>query len=201
MTETKQVPTNVQGDGQQPDSGNERTFTQADLDRILADRLSREREKYADYEDLQQRASKWAEYEETQKTELQKAQEAKERAEKAAEAAQIAANERLMRAAFLAEAAKAGAAHPEDAYALASKAGLEVAEDGTVPGVDKAVAGLVEAGRLVMSGKPHAPNLNAGAGGGQRPSDKELALTPEEEATATAMGIPLEDYAKYKPKT
>lgn len=201
MAEQEQVPTNAQGGGEQPESGNARTFTQAELDRILADRLSREREKYSDYDSLRERASKWAEHEEAQKTELQRAQEAREQAEKAAQAAQIAANERLMRAAFLAEAAKAGAAHPEDAYALASKAGLEIAEDGTVPGVAEAVAGLVEAGRLVMSGRPQAPSTNAGAGGGQRPSDKELALTPEEEATAKAMGIPLEEYAKYKPKT
>lgn len=34
----------------------DKTFTQADVDRIVADRLRRERERFADYDDLKQRA-------------------------------------------------------------------------------------------------------------------------------------------------
>ena len=36
----------------------ERTFTQADVDRIVADRLKRDREKYADYDVLKEKAAK-----------------------------------------------------------------------------------------------------------------------------------------------
>lgn len=47
-------------DGDKPDGKQEQTFTQADLDRIVADRLKREREatktKYADYDDLKTKA-------------------------------------------------------------------------------------------------------------------------------------------------
>lgn len=57
----------------------EKTFTQAELDQIISDRLKREREKYQDYESLREKAQKLDQIEEDAKTELQKAQE---RAEK-----------------------------------------------------------------------------------------------------------------------
>lgn len=47
-------------------------FTQTDVDRIVKDRLERERSKFADYSDLQAKASKFDEFEESQKTEQQK---------------------------------------------------------------------------------------------------------------------------------
>ncbi len=53
----------------------EKTFSQAELDAIIGDRLKREREKYADYEDLKARAEKYNALEEASKTDLQKAQE------------------------------------------------------------------------------------------------------------------------------
>jgi Diol dehydratase reactivase ATPase-like domain. len=57
----------------------EKTFTQAELDQIIADRLKREREKYPDYDSLKEKAARLDQIEEDAKTELQKAQE---RAEK-----------------------------------------------------------------------------------------------------------------------
>ncbi len=53
----------------------EAKFTQADLDRIVKDRLTREREKYGDYDALKAKADKFDEIEEASKTELQKATE------------------------------------------------------------------------------------------------------------------------------
>lgn len=49
--------------------------TQADLDKIVADRITRERGKYADYDELKAKAAKLAEIEESQKTEAQKTAE------------------------------------------------------------------------------------------------------------------------------
>ena len=51
----------------------EKTFTQADVDKIVSDRLQRERQKYPDYEDLKAKAAKLDELEEANKTALQKA--------------------------------------------------------------------------------------------------------------------------------
>jgi len=53
----------------------EAKFTQADVDRIVQDRLSREREKYVDYTALKEKAEKFDKIEEESKSELQKATE------------------------------------------------------------------------------------------------------------------------------
>ena len=49
-----------------------KTFTQAEMDAIIGDRLARERAKYADYNEVKAKAAKYDEVEEAQKTELQK---------------------------------------------------------------------------------------------------------------------------------
>lgn len=56
-----------------------RTFTQEEVDHLIGERLFREREKYAGYEDYKAKAEKFDAAEEAAKSELQKAQE---RAEK-----------------------------------------------------------------------------------------------------------------------
>lgn len=63
---------NIQEDAQTTDT---KTFTQAELDAVVKDRLKREREKYSDYEDLKAKAAKFDEAEEANKTELQKVTE------------------------------------------------------------------------------------------------------------------------------
>ena len=57
----------------------EKTFTQAELDAIVGDRLARERAKYADYGELKAKAAKFDEAEEAGKSELQKAVEERDR--------------------------------------------------------------------------------------------------------------------------
>lgn len=52
-----------------------KTFTQDDVNRIVEDRLKREREKYADYAVLKEKSEKLDAMEEASKTELQKAVE------------------------------------------------------------------------------------------------------------------------------
>jgi len=56
--------------------------SQADLDRIIADRLSREKAKYSDYTDLKKKADEFDKLAEAQKTETQKAQDRADAAEK-----------------------------------------------------------------------------------------------------------------------
>lgn len=53
----------------------ERTFTQAEMNAIITDRLNRERSKYADYDALKSKAAQFDAAEEAGKTELQKANE------------------------------------------------------------------------------------------------------------------------------
>jgi hypothetical protein len=177
-----------------------RTFSQADVDRIIKDRLAREKSKYADYDDLKDQAGKWQKHLDDQKSELERAQERAEQAEQAREEALQRAEESMIRAAFLAEAGKLQAAHPEDAYRLADLASVRIAEDGSVEGVEDAVKVLVDSGRLPLVGRQKAPDLDGGAGGGSRSSTTSAKLTPEELEVAVKMGLTPEQYAKYKKK-
>ena len=74
----------------QTNNNEEKTYTQADIDRIVGERLSRERAKYTDYDELKAKAEKWTEMEEAQKSELQKAQEKSAGLEKELEALKAA---------------------------------------------------------------------------------------------------------------
>jgi hypothetical protein len=72
----QQQATPAAGQQQQEPQGGQSGFTppasQADLDRIIADRLSRERAKFADYDDLRAKAEQLDAIEEANKTEAQK---------------------------------------------------------------------------------------------------------------------------------
>jgi hypothetical protein len=49
-----------------------KTLSQAEVDKIVAERVARERKKFADYEDLKKKASEYDKFQDSQKTELQK---------------------------------------------------------------------------------------------------------------------------------
>lgn len=57
----------------------EKTFTQSQLDAIVADRLSREREKYAGFEDLKKKAEAYDQQIEASKTDLQRLTEERDK--------------------------------------------------------------------------------------------------------------------------
>lgn len=71
-----------------PKPDDSKTFTQADLDRIVADRLTRERSKFADYDELKSKAGKFDELDEKSKSEVEKAGERAAAAEQKAAAAE-----------------------------------------------------------------------------------------------------------------
>ena len=52
-----------------------KTFTQEEVNAIVADRLDRERKKYEGFDELKEKATKFDEMEEAQKSELQKVTE------------------------------------------------------------------------------------------------------------------------------
>lgn len=61
---------------------NTKTFTQDEVNAIVAERLKRESGKYSDYEQLKAKASKFDEIEEASKTELQKARDKADKLQK-----------------------------------------------------------------------------------------------------------------------
>lgn len=67
---------------EEPENGNtpseggaEKTFTQADVDRIVEERLKRERAKFSDYDDLKEKAQRLKEAEDQEKSESEKLKE------------------------------------------------------------------------------------------------------------------------------
>lgn len=73
MSDSTTTPT--QGAPAEP----ERTFTQAEMDAIIGDRLKRERAKYADYEDVKAKAQQFDAAQEAAKSDLEKAVEERDR--------------------------------------------------------------------------------------------------------------------------
>lgn len=87
--------------------------SQEDLDRIIGDRLARERGKFADYDDLKAKAAKFDEVDAASKSELQKLQDAV--AERDAKLASLPADVRRQAIKFASIATSKGFIDPEDA--------------------------------------------------------------------------------------
>ena len=62
--------------------GEQKTFTQEEVNSIVAERLGRDRQKYSDYESLKQKAEEFDKLQEANKSELQKATERADALEK-----------------------------------------------------------------------------------------------------------------------
>lgn len=195
MTDAKNDPKDVQGDGQPPVA--DRTFTQDELNAVVSDRLRREREKYADYDDLKAAKARLDGIEQERLSELEKAQKRLADAEQERDEARQRAQDTAIHAALAMEAVKAGALHPEDAFHLAELGGVVLGDDGKVQGAVEAVAELLKGNRLVLKGKP-APSLDAGAGSGERAGERKTPLTADELEIAGKMGLTAEDYQKGK---
>lgn len=76
----------------------DKTFNQAEVDRIVNERLRRERSQFADYDTLKAEAEEFRALKETQKTEAQKAAEAQAQREATIAARETAASQRLIQA-------------------------------------------------------------------------------------------------------
>ena len=153
---------------------------QAELDRIVADRLARERkkaEKFADYDEIKTKLSALeqaeAEREAAKLTETERLQAEKAEAEGKGTAALAAANQRLINAEFkvLAREANVPAERLAAALKLADMAAVTVDDNGDVVGVKEAVEALVSAhGYLVEKVQPKP--IGGASGGKADPPDK-----------------------------
>jgi hypothetical protein len=145
--------------------------TQDDLNRIIGERLAREREKYADYADLKARAAEYDKTLEAAKTETQKAIDAaRSEGEKAATER---AHQRLLRSEARAAAAAAKFRDPADAVQFLDLSAFTVSDDGTVDekSLTAALADLAtRKPYLVDDGKgtrPKPDRSQGGSGGGK----------------------------------
>lgn len=134
-----------------------KTFTQGELDAIIAARLAREK---PDPEVLR-KAAEFDKLEEANRTELEKAQAAAAKAEQKAKDAETRANQTLIRAAIMAEAASQNAADVDTVLALLVGSDAVTIEGDDVKGAKAAVAKL-------LKDKPFlAKTTTPGASGGE----------------------------------
>lgn len=172
------APTDPPAGGPPPDpksgEGESKTFSQAEVDRIVQERLARAKAKPpADYEDLKAAAAKLAEIEEANSSELEKAQRRATEAEEAAKALKEQHSSYQIDTAIRLAAIEAKAADPGDVVKLLDRDGVTIGDDGQVTGVEDAVKGLLKA-------KPHLVGQQGPTGdgdGGRRGSSAPGQLT------------------------
>lgn len=152
--------------GGQQTTTEDKTFTQADVDRIVQDRLTRERNKIGDLDDLRRKAEKYDELEAQNKTDLEKANTRAETAEKLAADLEAKLKDTSLSNAIKDAAGAAGFIDANDAAALIDRSSIEF--DGDVPkNLDKLLGALAKAKpHLVKEGAP-APTTGSGDGGPQ----------------------------------
>ncbi len=153
--------------------------SQADLDRIIGQRLARERERYADYDDLRAKAAEHDKALDAARSDHDKAVEA---ARKEGESvAQERANGRLVSAEARALAAEAKFRNPTLAVRAVDLAGIKVNDDGSVDAaaIRTKLTELSNAEPyLVDDGKPARPKPdNAQGGAGDNKGGKLTGLT------------------------
>lgn len=141
---------NPEGNEGQDNKGDQGTPTwnppkdQAEFDRIINERLARERGKYKDYNDLKTKASKFDELDAANKSDLEKLTGDRDNWKSQAEANGAKALRALRRSAVVAEAARQGAANPSLVFSLVNESSLEVDDEDNVSGVEEAVKTLLE---------------------------------------------------------
>lgn len=149
-TETGAGDTGAGGDdtGKGSQSSEEsRTFTQEELDRIVGERLARERKTLGDVDELRRKAEEFDRLEEDRKTELEKERDraAKEAEQRTRDELEPTWKKRLLRSEVRAVAA-GKLADPNDAISLLDLDKFELDEDGNVDEdkVAKAITKLLE---------------------------------------------------------
>jgi len=158
-----------------------KTFTQAELDKIVSERLAREKAKFADHDDLKKKAARLDEIEAANKTELEKAQAERDAAKSERDAAKAEAKATRIRAAAISAASEAGAIKPDDVVAVLGPDAIKVNEDGTLEGVKEAVAAILDDRPHWKKATTPGGSADGGARGGQ---SADFKAAPKEDFAA-----------------
>lgn len=185
-------------DPQDPPVDPPKTFTQAELDDVIAKRIERERKKYGDYDEIKAKLSELenaeAEREKAKLSETERLESEKAEALKAAEDAKAerdkaltAANQRLIKAEFRATARelKVRTDALDDAYVLADLSAVTVDDDGNVVGMEDVVKALLtNKPFLADQPKPQPKRIGDPSGGIDPVSKTKEQLLAEAKAKA-----------------
>ena len=152
-----------------PETPPVRTFSEDDVNRIVQERLVRQKAQYADYDDLKEKASKFDEAQAEQMSELEKATERAATLERDLEAANAAKQDSLLRAAVISEAAKRNVIDPDAALALVDRSLLEYGDDGSPTNIADAMETLLAAKPYLVGGGNTRGSADLGARGSKGP--------------------------------
>jgi hypothetical protein len=150
--------------------------SQADLDRIISDRLARERARFADYDDLKSKASQYDALAEASKTEQERAVETART--EATQAEREKSNGRLVASEARALAAEAKFRNPALAVKAIELDGIKVNDDGTVDAdaVKARLKALSDADPYLLDdGKAHIRTDKSQGGGGAADTKTSVA--------------------------
>lgn len=172
----------------------DRTFTQVELDRMISDRLDRERKKYADFDQIKQKAQKLDDIEAENASELEKAVKAARGEERAAVLREYAEQS----ARFAAKAQLEARLGKDAAAELLDDINISkyVNDDGSV---DEDGIGALAA-RLAPAAPP--PNLHQGRQGkpSGRDIDAEIQAAQASRNTAAVIALKREQHALNNPQ-
>lgn len=157
--------------GEQQDQGTGtqagKTFTQEQLDAIIADRLQRERAKYTDYEALKAAKGELDQIKAGQMTEAEKLKKAADEAAQRAQAAEARLRETVTRMEIERQARKLNIVDEDAAYRLLDASKIEYDKDGKPTNVEVLLKELVKVKPYLVaqasSGSPTNP-ARTGAG-------------------------------------
>lgn len=209
--DAQQVEETPENAGESPSEA-PKSFTQAELDEIVAKRLDRERKKYADYDEVKTKAIEYeTKLEEQRLAELSEKERAEALAQKyEAEKQELAnkldalqkANEKAqLHAAFTKAATSAGIAYIDDAIALSDLSALTIEENGEINGLDALIAGLVENKPFLLAQEPQKQQPIGNAAQTAKVADKsaeQLLKDAAEKVRATGRTEDRVAYAKLK---
>lgn len=173
----------------------ERAFSQADVDRILKDRLARQRAQFEGFDELKEKAARLDEIEEANRSELERAQKAAADAIAEREALSGEVREARLKAALLAELTKPDrkVADVEAAIQLLDRSTLELDDNGLPTNTAQAVDTLLEQRPILVVQAGGATRGSADQGARQHGTEQlsraALAqMTPDEINKARSEG-------------
>lgn len=176
----------------------DKKFTQDDVDRIVRERLARDRkDRPSDDEitQLREKAQKFDEAEAASATELEKAQKRAEEAERERDEALGTAKQVKLEAAILAEAAKADrkVVDPDAVLSLIDRKAIELDKDGNPTNIAETMDALLEARPYLVSTGGTTTRTNGAADQGARGGNNEGQLKSTDGMSADEIAKAVEE--------
>ena len=172
--------------------GQQRTFSQEEMNRIQAQTRKEVRNQFSDYGQLKERAAKADELEQAQLSEAEKLEARALEAERKAASAAEQVSTAMIASDVKVRASQLGIIDPDAALLLVDRTNVKYSEDSGVTGVEDALTQLLE-DKPYLKGSPNrAPNLNPQTG---EPAPS-LRLSDDQREAARLMGLTEEEYSK-----